>query len=203
MLLPKDPADFSGAIFNDPVCPRCDDFRRIDAPPGLSDADDKPIRSVPCPACGTDAARREAFRLRARLPELQRRDLKGEDLDLFDLWFAQGHHELDCLRWIEGRHYLAAKDKPFMRQSFELLAAWSDARDKHAAARRSPQEARSQATPGSSNPTPIAPLKPSSQEERGVHGLSPDSSIAPRNEESTTYAKTPEKANENEESGPW
>lgn len=186
-------------MFNEPICPKCDDFRRVKVP-GSAD-------SAPCPSCGTDEGRRRAFTLRARIPELAVRDLSGEDLDLFRLWRSQGHHELDCLRWIEGRHYRPESDKAFLRDCFLALAEWREATSRVTPA---PPEARPEKTQRSPDPPVIARSGATSQAGKGLEPLPARASLTPPIEESTTYAKTPEKqpisddsAESTAEEGPW
>lgn len=123
------PADYSGGDYIRFICGSCEDFRVIAAPPGLKDSDEKPIRSVPCPYCGTDEKRRDLFTKRALIPEIRVSDLTEEEQELFRDWRIRGHHELDCLRWIEGRRYVPEKDPEFMADCNKRLAEWRQARD--------------------------------------------------------------------------
>lgn len=123
------PLDYSGALFRDPVCGRCDDSRRVAPPPGQLGDDGKPLRSVPCPVCGTKEQRRDVFMRAAKMPELTLLDLTDEELEIVKGWKAAGHHPLDCLRWIEGRRYDSAMDEAFRAVADAKLAEWREARN--------------------------------------------------------------------------
>jgi hypothetical protein len=124
------PLDHSGADYVRTLCGLCEDFRRVDAPPGLIAASGEPIRTVPCPSCGTDEQRREKFIQSNRLPALRISDLTEDEMATFRQWRGAGHHELDCLRWIEGGRYKPEEDKEFLKECFFKLAEWREARDK-------------------------------------------------------------------------
>ena len=120
---PFDPADYSGADYIRFVCGTCRDFRVVAAPEGTDG-------SIPCPDCGTDEKRRLVFTASKSMPRIRIDDLDEEESDLFRQWRFRGHHELDCLRWIEGRRYDPEKDPEFIADCEKRLAEWGDARDR-------------------------------------------------------------------------
>jgi hypothetical protein len=124
------PIDYSGADYIRLVCGFCQDFRRVASPPGTVDANGAPIRTIPCPYCGTDEQRREKFKQSKSMPEIRVSDLTEDEMATFRQWRGAGHHELDCLRWIEGSRYKPEEDKDFLKECFFKLAEWREARDK-------------------------------------------------------------------------
>jgi hypothetical protein len=44
-----------------------------------------------------------------------------EEAATFRDWRASGYHELDCLRWIEGRRYDPSKDAEFRKECHKAL----------------------------------------------------------------------------------
>lgn len=99
-----------------PLCSRCGDTRRISSSRDSFD-------SVTCPKCGTDAARDEmaSQRLRDTLPRLKPDQLTPEEREVFMGWRARAFHELDCLRWIEGRRYDPGNDPSFLADCNKAL----------------------------------------------------------------------------------
>jgi hypothetical protein len=106
--------DFSGADYIRVICFRCDDYRVVQTG----------YESKPCPACGTDEQRRSLFRERATMPDLKMDSLDEAEKDLVAQWKARGFHELDCLRWIEGRRYDPEKDTLFLDEARAHWKAW-------------------------------------------------------------------------------
>ena len=123
---PFNAADYSGADYIRFVCGTCQDFRVVAAPEGTDG-------SIPCPDCGTDEKRRLVFTTSKSMPQIRLSDLNDEESDLFRQWRFRGHHELDCLRWIEGRRYDPEKDSEFMADVEKHLAEWRKGRDQAAA----------------------------------------------------------------------
>jgi hypothetical protein len=115
-------ADYSGADYLRFICGTCRDLRVLAAPEGTPG-------TVQCPACGTDEQRRELFIKNKTMPEICVSDLTPEEQDLFRGWRIRGHHELDCLRWIEGRRYNPKEDAEFMADVKVRLDEWRRARD--------------------------------------------------------------------------
>ena len=119
-----------------PICSVCNDIRRI--------APDRFAReSIPCPTCGCtcerppkgqrlvcscDGGRRHADLIHKRqmdtYPVLKMSDLTEEEVKIVNDWKAQRHHELDCLRWIEGRRYDPTKDEEFLKEAREEFRKW-------------------------------------------------------------------------------
>ena len=77
----------------------------------------------PCGSCGQ--------RPKPKLPEIQVRDLSEEEAAVFREWRASGHHELDCLRWIEGRRYDPAKDETFLAHARIEFKRWRFLREQN------------------------------------------------------------------------
>lgn len=114
---PGDDNPFSG----EPTCRSCGDiaavsttrfFRRSDSP---EKSDIKP-----CPSCegGTRGSRHSS------LPLLSTNDLTDGERTQVREWRAQGHHELDALRWVEGTRYRPEDDAEFLAFSGKLLSKW-------------------------------------------------------------------------------
>ena len=131
------------------VCESCQDTRAAAARDGSR---------VPCPVCGTDEQRRELFRRRSNFPTLRLDDLDETEKGMVHEWRLRGFHELDCLRWIEGKRYEPSKDPEFLRELFEAgiflppEKAPEPTAETAALARILPEPAT---TPGVSAPIPV------------------------------------------------
>ncbi len=123
---PFDAANYSGADYIRFVCGTCQDFRVVAAPADIAG-------SVPCPRCGTDEQRRSIFTASKSMPQIRISDLDDQESELFRQWRFRGHHELDCLRWIEGRRCIPENDAEFMADLKIRLAEWQKGRDRAAA----------------------------------------------------------------------
>lgn len=124
------PLDYSGADYRHFICGTCMDRRRLSAPGGFEG-------SIPCPHCGTDELCRAAFARHALIPELRISGLDEIETVLFREWRMRGFHELDCLRWIEGRRYHPENDKEFLKDEFVREGEWKAAWDASALDRKS------------------------------------------------------------------
>jgi hypothetical protein len=109
--------EFAGADYIRVICFRCDDYRVVQVG----------HESAPCPACGTDEQRRALFRERAVMPAISTDSLDETEKDLVREWRARGFHELDCLRWIEGRRYDPLKDAEWLKEARAHWKAWHTA----------------------------------------------------------------------------
>ena len=107
-----------------PDCSMCADLRWV-TKTRFSRRDDDPVKSdiVKCPNC--DGFKLAALKQANRtFPTIQVRDLTEEEASVFREWRAQGHHELDCLTWIEGRRYDPAKDETFLAHARIEFKRW-------------------------------------------------------------------------------
>jgi hypothetical protein len=97
-------------------CTRCHGLGRI---AGGANAYD----SQPCPNCSspTDSYTIAAENRRRTLPTLRLEDLTDEERSLMREWRARGYHELNGLRWIEGRRYDPSKDADFLKDVHKAL----------------------------------------------------------------------------------
>jgi hypothetical protein len=125
--------DYSGADYRRFICGTCRDNRSVAAPGGLQG-------SVPCPHCGTDELRRAAFTRHALIPEIRQSSLDEIEAELFREWRMRGFHELDCLRWIEGRRYHPEKDTAFLKDEFVREGEWKTAWNASAPKRATKEE---------------------------------------------------------------
>lgn len=98
------------------ICHHCADTRRV-----TSDRDSRD--SGPCPYCGTPDSRGPLLRAKnlREMPMLRRSDLTGEEEAQVSDWRRHEFHELDCLRWIEGRRYAPAKDGELLASCIRAL----------------------------------------------------------------------------------
>lgn len=107
----------------EPFCLTCGDIETVTK---RDTARPKDLSS--CPFCGTpdklDALKRERRKLIEPLPTLRVAELTEEEAAIFREWRVSAHHELDCLRWIEGRRYDPENDPEFLNQSRKELAKW-------------------------------------------------------------------------------
>jgi hypothetical protein len=97
-------------------CTRCFGLGRIAGGANVYD-------SAPCPNCSspTEAYTQAADKNRRTLPTLRKDELTEDERALFGQWRARGYHELNCLRWIEGRRYDPSKDADFRKEVHKAL----------------------------------------------------------------------------------
>lgn len=68
----------------------------------------------------------EVSRLRANPPVLKLADLTEKEAALYRDWRAEGYHEFDCLRWIEGQRYEPIRDAEFLKDAREQFRKWRE-----------------------------------------------------------------------------
>ena len=101
------------------LCHSCEDTGRVAA-----NRDSR--GSAPCPVCGTTERRGHLWSQRNHdsMPTLHRSDLTAEEEKIVKGWREMDYHELDCLRWTEGRRYDPAKDEAFLAEARREFRAW-------------------------------------------------------------------------------
>lgn len=102
-------------------CRDCEDIGQVRAGKG---------GCAPCPSCGIfseeelDSKRRKFYAKTLPFVELRREELNPEEETIVAGWIKEGHAEISCLSWIEGRRYNPRDDKTFMRQMDGELEIW-------------------------------------------------------------------------------
>lgn len=117
-----------------PICDICNDNRAVENKYGTAvkchrcgctdpDPEEGQKRTKDCNGCRWIAARR-LDRLKAAPAAIRYGDLTEAERKIFDSWRAAGHHEMDCLRWIEGQRYDPSKDPEFLAVARPAFKEW-------------------------------------------------------------------------------
>jgi hypothetical protein len=113
-----------------PVCPTCGDARHVFLTPRAGgESARRAAELFPCPDCADELKRTNLFdewRKKNRpAPGLRDVDLSDEEAKLLREWRSLGFHELEALRWLEGRRYDPGKDQAFQAELAKARKKWA------------------------------------------------------------------------------